>query len=68
VRKAIIPKLLPQVFDTIRLWVKAHEARKVKIKTPEGMEFEFSGKVSPEDVLSFLRAVTKNKTPHRAVD
>ncbi len=60
---AAVPALLPNLMAFIRSWVLRGENRKIKIKTPEGLEVEFTPekKMSEAELLSLVEKLSKPK-------
>lgn len=55
------PALLPNLISFIQAWALRGENRKIKIKTPEGLEIEFTPekKMSEVDLLALVDKLTK---------
>ena len=60
---AAAPALLPNLIAFIQSWVLRGENRKIKIKTPEGLEVEFTleKKMSEAELLSLVEKLSKPK-------
>jgi hypothetical protein len=55
-----VPAFLPQLVEFLQVWSLRGESRKVKIKTPAGLEVEFTPdqKLSRQDVLELVEQLT----------
>ena len=58
---AVVPTLLPKLVEFLQSWVMRGESRKVVIKTPEGMEIEFTPekKLSKDEYLALVEKLTQ---------
>ncbi len=57
-----VPALLPKLVDFLQAWSLRGESRKVTIKTPAGLEVEFTPdkKLSEDELLSLVGKLTEN--------
>jgi hypothetical protein len=60
---AAVPALLPNLMAFIQSWVLRGENRKIKIKTPEGLEVEFTPEktMSEAELLALVEKLSKPK-------
>lgn len=58
---AVLPALLPKLVELLQAWAGRGESRVVKIKTPSGVEIEFTpGKrLSEGEILSVVEQLTQ---------
>ncbi|MGW8251241.1 MAG: effector-associated constant component EACC1 [Anaerolineales bacterium] len=58
---AAAPAMLPNLISFLQSWALRGENRKVKIKTPEGLEIEFTPekKLSDEELVALVDKLTK---------
>ena len=58
---ALVPALLPKLVEFLRDWARRDEGRTVKIKTPTGLEVEFTPgeKLTETDLLSLVEKLTQ---------
>ena len=58
---ALVPALLPKLVEFLRDWAMRGENRTVKIKTPAGLEVEFTleGDLTETDLLSLVEKLTQ---------
>jgi len=56
---AIQPGLIDRLFHHLNAWTKRGQQRTVKVKTPDGIEIEFTPDkpLSPVEMLAFIRAL-----------
>ncbi len=61
---AAAPALLPNLVAFIQSWVLRGENRKIKIKTPEGLEVEFTPekRMSEAELLALVEKLSKPNT------
>ena len=58
---ALVPALLPKLVEFLRDWARRNEGRTVKIKTPIGLEVEFTPgeKFTETDLLALVEKLTQ---------
>ena len=58
---ALVPALLPKLVEFLRDWTRRDEGRTVKIKTPTGLEVEFTleGELTEAELASLVEKLTQ---------
>jgi hypothetical protein len=65
---AILPHLVFKLVQVLNAWISGREGRKLTIKSPNGLIFEFSGPLTPPDVAALaerLLTQTSHSQPGR---
>jgi hypothetical protein len=56
---SLLPRTIPKLLETLKGWSRRRGDQKLKLKTPNGLEFEFSGAMSPSDATKLLDRLLK---------
>ncbi|MCO6451973.1 MAG: hypothetical protein J5I90_14415 [Caldilineales bacterium] len=59
----VAPVILPKVLEFLQAWVLRAEQRKIRIKTPDGLEIEFTpaNRLTQAEVIALAKELTKTE-------